>query len=120
DLAHWETGILLEAGSLSTDNLTMCADVGSNTFTAPSGAYGAQVIANFWLSLRFANAVMKVPNYTGTTFTNRQNYFLGRNTGFGGGTAGFQYTEDGTQNMQNNGNPGLCTQPTAPTLPVAP
>jgi hypothetical protein len=64
--------------------------------------------------------VMKVPNYTGTTFADRQNYFLGRNTGFNGGTAGFQYVEDGAQNMQNNGNPGLCTQPTAPTLPTAP
>jgi hypothetical protein len=120
DTAHWETGILLQSGSLSTDVMTMCADVGSNTFTAPATPYGAQVIANFWLSLRFPNGVMKVPNYTGTTFTDRQNYFLNRNSGFNGGTAGFQYTEDGAQNMQNNGNPGLCTQPTAPTLPTAP
>jgi hypothetical protein len=119
DTAHWETGILLQSGSLSADNMSMCADVGTNTFTPP-GSYGAQVIGNFWLSLRFPNAVMKVPNYTGTTFTDRQNYFLNRNTGFNGGAAGFQYVEDGSQNMQNNGNPGLCTQPTPPTLPTPP
>jgi hypothetical protein len=111
DATNSETGILLQAGSLSTDVLTMCADVGNNTFTGP---LSLAAIGDFWLSLRFVNAVMKVPNYTGTTFANRQAYFLGRNTGF------VTYVEDGSQNMQNNGNPGLCTQPTAPTLPTAP
>src|SRR3712207_7022993 len=51
-----------------------------------------------WLSLRFANSKLSAPGYTGTSFTDRQNYFLGRNTGFGGGAA--PYVEDGAQNLQ--------------------
>jgi hypothetical protein len=119
DSAHSETAILLQAGSLSTDVVDVCANVGgagaaANTFT---GTLSPSIIGNFWLSLRFANAKMRAPGYSGTTFTDRQNYFLGRNTGFGGGAA--PYVEDGSQNLTTP-SPTSCVQPTAPTLPTAP
>jgi hypothetical protein len=112
DATHSETGIMLEAGSSAGDTLTMCADVGSNTY---SGTLSAAAIGQFWLSLRFPNSTMRAPGYTGTTFADRSAYFRGRNTGF------TDYVEDGTQNMSNTSPAGsACLQPVAPTLPTAP
>jgi Bacterial Ig domain/Bacterial cadherin-like domain len=114
DPVHSETAILLEAGSSSGDVVDVCADVGgagalANTF---SGTLSPAIIGNFWLSLRFPNSKLKAPGYVGTTFTDRQNYFLGRNTGFSGGTA--PYVEDGAQNMTTP-SPANCLQPTLPS-----
>ncbi|HEX8084277.1 MAG TPA: tandem-95 repeat protein [Solirubrobacteraceae bacterium] len=116
DTTHAETGILLQAGSLSTDVVDVCANVGgagalANTF---SGAlnFAGPGIGNFWLSLRFPNSKMRAPGYSGTTFTDRQNYFLGRNTGFSGGAA--PYVEDGSQNLTTP-SPASCLTPTLPS-----
>jgi hypothetical protein len=110
DPVHSETGILLEAGSSSLDVMTMCADVGSNTFAGPLSPLGA--IGDFWLSDRFVNSVLQLPGYTGTTLANRQSYFLGRNAGFA------TYVEDGADNPQDHSGP--CLQPAPPTLPTGP
>ena len=116
-----ETGIQMTVGtSAAGDVLTACFDVGgagaaANTFV---GTLGPNAIANIWLSLRFPNSKMKAPGYSGTTFTDRKNYFLGRNPTFNVGPPGLEYTEDGSQNMQNNA--GACLQPASPTLPTAP
>ncbi|MDQ4128783.1 MAG: hypothetical protein M3151_12680 [Actinomycetota bacterium] len=94
-----DAGIWLQSGSSSSDNVNFCANVGgsgglANTFTtapveAPAG------IADFVLDLRFANSKLRLPGYTGTTTTDRQNYLLGRNTGF------TNFAQDGVQNPVN-------------------
>ncbi len=111
-----DAGIWLQAGSGAADILNMCANVGgagalANTLTSPP--VNNDAIADFVLDLRFANSTMRVPNYTGTTVTDRQNYFLGRNTGF------TNFAQDGLQNMSNEAD-GACDQPNSPTLPTAP
>jgi hypothetical protein len=112
-----DAAIWLQAGSSSTDVLSMCANVGgagglANTFTtAPVSAPAG--IADFVLDLRFPNAQMRVPGYTGTTSADRQNYFLGRNGLF------TNFAQDGSQNMTNEVD-GSCDQPSAPATPTAP
>jgi hypothetical protein len=109
-----DAAIWLQAGSGSGDVINFCADVGAPANTFIGGPVNAPAgIADFVLDLRFANSVMRAPNYTGTTLTDRQNYFLGRNTGFS------NFAQDGTQNMQNEAD-GACDQPTPPNAPTAP
>jgi VCBS repeat-containing protein len=113
------TGITATVGTSNLNDVILaCMDIGgagslANTFAGP---LGPAAIANFWLSLRFVNSVLQAPGYSGTTLANRKAYFLGRNPTFGSPPP--DYTEDGSQNMQ--GHAGGCTQPTPPTLPVAP
>jgi hypothetical protein len=118
DASNSETGMLVEAGSSSTDVLTACMDVGgagalANTFSGTLSP--TAIIGNFWLSLRFTNSVLQAPGYAPTgSLAGRQAYWFGRNTGFGGGTA--PYVEDGNKDMVSHA--GGCTQPVAPTLPT--
>ena len=101
-----EAGIWLQAGSSSSDVLSMCADVGSNTF---SGTISPQGYGAFTLDYRFANAKMTAPNFSGTP----QTYFQNRNSGFG------TWAQDGSQTIANA--PGGCSLPaTISSLPAAP
>jgi hypothetical protein len=83
-------GIRIDAGAVSTDTTTICADIAGNTSTTIAGLFGIRV------RQRFAGTTYRIEGYGGgaTDMTAVQNYLSSQNNGatvsadFGGG--GFQ------------------------------
>ncbi len=84
-------GIRIDAGAVSTDTTTICADIAQNTSTTIGGLFGVRV------RQRFAGTTFRIEGYGGgaTDMTAVQNYLSSQNNG---ATASADFAGAGFQN----------------------